>query len=72
MVNPDREPPTMLFLFTGIALALFALAIAGLVWLVRSGQLDELDSPAMRMLPDDPPPALPDERQPATRQEPTP
>jgi cbb3-type cytochrome oxidase maturation protein len=47
----------MLFLFTGLALVLFVLAIAGLVWLVRSGQLDELDSPALRMLNDDPPPA---------------
>ena len=72
MINPDREPPTMLFLFTGIALALFALAIAGLVWLVRSGQLDELDSPAMRMLPDDPPPVPPGEQQLAPGQRPTP
>lgn len=49
----------MLFLFTGIALVLFILAIAGLVWLVRSGQLDELDSPSLRMLADDPPPEAP-------------
>ena len=45
----------MLFLFTGLALVLFTLAIAGLVWLVRAGQLDELDSPALRAIADDPP-----------------
>jgi cbb3-type cytochrome oxidase maturation protein len=59
----------MLFLFTGLALVLFVLAIAGLVWLVRSGQLDELDSPALRMLNDDPPPA---DQEPAGGAEPKP
>jgi cbb3-type cytochrome oxidase maturation protein len=59
----------MLFLFTGLALVLFVLAIAGLVWLVRSGQLDELDSPALRMLNDDPPPA---DQEPARGAEPKP
>ena len=60
--------PTVLFLFTGVALALFTLAIAGLVWLVRSGQLDELDSPAMRVIADDPPaqPTTPPGAQPAS------
>lgn len=28
-------------------------AIAGFVWAVRSGQMDDLDTPAMRMLHDD-------------------
>ncbi len=44
---------TFLYLFTGLALALFVAGVAFLVWQVRSGQLDDLDTPAMRMLGDD-------------------
>lgn len=44
-----------LLLFTAVGLVLFAGAIAGLVWAVRSGQLDDLETPALRMLHDDPP-----------------
>ncbi len=43
------------FLLTGLACALFALGVALLLWLVRDGQLDDLDTPAQRMLGDDPP-----------------
>jgi nitrogen fixation-related uncharacterized protein len=45
----------MLYLLTGVGLALFAVAVAALVALVRSGQLDDLDTPPARMLADDPP-----------------
>lgn len=44
-----------LLLFTAVGLALFAGALMGLVWAVRSGQLDDLETPALRMLHDDPP-----------------
>lgn len=44
----------MLYLLTGVGLALFAVAVAALVGLVRSGQLDDLDTPPARMLADDP------------------
>jgi cbb3-type cytochrome oxidase maturation protein len=51
----------MLFVFTGLGLLLFIGAVAALVWSIRSGQLDDLDTPAMRVLTDDaaprPPPA---------------
>lgn len=47
----------MLFLFTGIALAIFAIAAGLLVLLIRSGQLDDLDTPPLRLLADDPPAA---------------
>ncbi len=43
----------MLYLLTGVGLALFAVAVAALVGLVRSGQLDDLDTPPARMLADD-------------------
>jgi len=45
---------SLLYLFIGMGLALFALAVGALLWLVRSGQLDDLDTPALRMLGDDP------------------
>lgn len=44
----------MLYLLTGVGLALFAVAVVALVALVRSGQLDDLDTPPARMLADDP------------------
>jgi cbb3-type cytochrome oxidase maturation protein len=43
----------VLFLLTGLALAIFVIAVAALVWSVRSGQLDDLDTPAVRLLADD-------------------
>jgi cbb3-type cytochrome oxidase maturation protein len=45
----------MLYLLTGIGLILFVVAIAALIGLVRSGQLDDLDTPPARMLADDVP-----------------
>jgi cbb3-type cytochrome oxidase maturation protein len=44
---------SMLFVFTGLGLVLFIGAVAALVWSIRSGQLDDLDTPAMRVLNDD-------------------
>jgi nitrogen fixation-related uncharacterized protein len=49
----------MLYLLTGVGLALFVVAVAALIALVRSGQLDDLDTPPARMLADDLPPAQP-------------
>ena len=54
----------MLFVFTGIGLVLFIGAMIALIWSIRSGQLDDLDTPALRLLNDDaapspPPPATP-------------
>ena len=43
----------MLFVFTGLGLLLFIGAVAALIWSIRSGQLDDLDTPARRMLNDD-------------------
>ena len=43
----------MLYLLTGVGLALFAVAVVALVAQVRSGQLDDLDTPPSRMLAED-------------------
>jgi cbb3-type cytochrome oxidase maturation protein len=43
----------ILLLFTAVALAIFTVALAALAWSVRSGQLDDLDTPALRMLTDE-------------------
>jgi cbb3-type cytochrome oxidase maturation protein len=43
------------FLLTGLAFGLFALGALLLIWAVRSGQCDDLDTPATRILGDDPP-----------------
>ena len=45
-----------IFLFTAIALGIFAISLGALLWAVRSGQFDDLDTPALRMLGDDPRP----------------
>jgi cbb3-type cytochrome oxidase maturation protein len=45
----------ILLLFTAVALALFTLGVLALAWAVRSGQLDDLETPALRLLTDDPP-----------------
>jgi cbb3-type cytochrome oxidase maturation protein len=49
----------MLFVFTGLGLLLFIGAVAALIWSIRSGQLDDLDTPALRVLNDDATPGVP-------------
>lgn len=51
---------SMLFVFTGLGLVLFIGAVAALIWSIRSGQLDDLDTPALRVLNDDAAPRTPD------------
>lgn len=46
---------SVLFLVIPIALLLAAAAVAGFMWMARTGQLDDLDSPPLRMLWDDQP-----------------
>jgi cbb3-type cytochrome oxidase maturation protein len=50
---------TMLFVFTALGLALFVLGLIALIWSIRSGQMDDLDTPAIRMLNDDAKPLKP-------------
>lgn len=49
----------MLFVFTSLGILLFIGAVAALIWSIRSGQLDDLDTPAMRLLVDDAAPSPP-------------
>jgi cbb3-type cytochrome oxidase maturation protein len=50
---------TILYLILPLALVLAAGAVAAFVWTVRSGQLDDVDTPPRRILFDDEPAAAP-------------
>ena len=59
--SPTETPMSFLYLFTALALGLFVSAVLALAWLVRSGQMDDLETPALRAIGDD---AAAGERQP--------
>lgn len=44
---------TVLFIVFPLALLIVAVAVGAYVWATRSGQLDDLETPALRMLNDD-------------------
>ncbi|MEO7731916.1 MAG: cbb3-type cytochrome oxidase assembly protein CcoS [Kofleriaceae bacterium] len=44
---------TMLYLILPLALLLAGTAVAAFIWTVRSGQLDDVDTPPRRILFDD-------------------
>lgn len=44
---------SVIYIALPIALFMAALAVAGFVWSVGEGQLDDLQTPAVRMLEDD-------------------
>jgi len=44
---------TVLYLILPLALAAAATAVAAFAWTVRSGQLDDVDTPPLRILYDD-------------------
>jgi cbb3-type cytochrome oxidase maturation protein len=44
-----------LYVVLPLALLIAAAAVAAFVWTVRSGQLDDVDTPPRRILFDDPP-----------------
>jgi cbb3-type cytochrome oxidase maturation protein len=44
---------SVLFLLVPLAIVLAACAVAAFFWTVRSGQMDDLDTPAYRALWDD-------------------
>lgn len=49
----------ILYLLIPLAVAVFGIAIAAFVWSVRSGQFDDLEGPAYRILMDDDDPRIP-------------
>lgn len=46
---------SVLFVLVPLAIGLVAVFVAAWVWSSRSGQFDDLETPAMRALYDDPP-----------------
>ena len=44
---------SVLYIVLPLALLIGTAAVAGFIWSVQGGQLDDLDSPAIRMLHDD-------------------
>ena len=44
---------SVIYIALPIALFLAILAVSGFIWSVREGQLDDLDTPAVRMLHED-------------------
>lgn len=53
---------TILYLLIPLAVGLMAVAIAFFMWTVRSGQYDDLEGPAHRILMDDDDPMIPGNR----------
>ena len=43
----------VLYIVLPLALIIAAAAVGAFIWMVRGGQMDDLDSPAVRMLYDD-------------------
>lgn len=60
-----------LFFLLGLAIVFVALAAAGILWAIKSGQYDDLDGPAQRILMDDDDPMIPfnQNKKPASEQE---
>jgi len=48
---------SVIFIALPIALLLAAGAVVGFIWAVRGGQFDDLDTPPIRIIFDDDPPA---------------
>lgn len=50
--------PILLFLF-GLTLIFVGVAAVGVLWAIKSGQFDDLEGPAQRILMDDDDPLIP-------------
>ncbi len=48
-----------LFFQLGLSVVFIALAAGGILWAIKSGQYDDLDGPAQRILMDDDDPKIP-------------
>lgn len=55
----------ILYLLIPLALVLLAVAIGAFIWASRSGQFEDLDGPAYRILMDDDDPRIPRREDPA-------
>ena len=54
---------SIIYLVLPLALLVVLIAVVAFLWATRRGQYDDLDTPALRMLHDDPPAAPKDPRQ---------
>lgn len=52
----------VLYIVLPLALVIAAAAVGAFIWMVQGGQMDDLDSPAMRILYDDANPSKPQKR----------
>ncbi|MCB1785024.1 MAG: cbb3-type cytochrome oxidase assembly protein CcoS [Chromatiaceae bacterium] len=55
---------TILYLLIPLAVGLMIVAVGFFLWTVRTGQYDDLEGPAHRILMDDDDPMIPGKRQP--------
>lgn len=65
MGDEGTEPVSVVYIALPIALLLAFAGVIAFIWAVRSGQLDDLETPSLRILGDDdepPPPEPPDQR----------
>ena len=62
---------SMLYVLIPLAVVLLAFAVWALVWAIRTGQVDDLESPARSVVPDDDqkPPGDPDEEEQSEQKE---
>lgn len=56
---------TILYLLIPLGLIIMAIAIAAFLWAIKSGQYDDLEGPAHRILMDDDDPLIPNRVPPA-------
>ena len=61
---------SILLLLVPLSLMLLVAAAWAFIWAVRKGQFDDLDTPALDILVDDPPPPPPTPEPPTGRTEP--
>jgi cbb3-type cytochrome oxidase maturation protein len=63
MGDEGTEPVSVVYIALPIALLLALAGVIAFIWAVRSGQLDDLETPSLRILGEDdeqpPPPAPP-------------
>lgn len=60
---------SILYLLIPLAVVLMAVAIAFFLWTVRTGQYDDLEGPAHRILMDDDDPMIPENARPKKKPE---
>ncbi len=59
----------ILFLLIPLGIVILGIAIGGFIWAVKSGQFEDMQGPAHRILMDDDDPLIPRQRPPETAKE---